>query len=285
MQTSYDAKPAIGKEGMIADSRIMRNVISRISSGVIKAGRGVFRASSYTPGLDSGNPGQIVQAISPVATLDVDAIATGTVIKSVVAGVTYLAAVANGAVGADEMIPPRRLTVTFDASTDWDPGAGSISFLDENGELVTEALAVATSAALTTTAKARSFVGITLPAATGTGGTATIGIAALAFTLADFEGVAVYDASVEPPADAIAAVTEYGDDMAIPVLETGAIYVLPETAVVPTDTVYVRVAAGAGGSDLGAFGNTADTATCVAVTNAKWGSKASADALAILILR
>lgn len=287
MQLGYTTKPAIAVEGMIADSRIMRNIVSRFASGVIKAGRGVFRASAFEPSQADGDramPGQVVQALSPAAAADDDAFASGTVIKSIIAGGTYLAAAFDGVIGAGTVRPARRITVIFDASTDWDPGTGSITYVNEYGDEVTESLAVATSASLTTTGKARSVKSITLPAATGVGGTAKIGIAALTFAAADFEGVAVYDASIEREADAIAAEVEYGDKVCLPVLDKGAVYVLPEQAVTPADPVYVRIASGAGGSSLGRFRMDADTATAVVLTGAKWGSKAAANTPAVLIL-
>lgn len=289
MQTSYSTKPAIAVEGMIADSRIVRNILSRMSTGVIKAGRGVFRASAWQPAqtdADADMPGQVVQSLSPAAAADDDAIATGAVIKSsaAVGGVTYLAAVADGVIGAGSLRPARKLTVIFDASTDWDPTTGVITYVNEYGDQVSENLAVATSASLTTTGYARSFVSIFFPAQTGAGGTAKIGYAALAYTAADFEGVAVYDASIERAADALAAGVEFGDGIALGVMDKGAIYVLPETAVKPGDAVYVRIASGSGGSNLGAFRTDADTATAVVLSGAKWGSKAAAGAPAVLVL-
>lgn len=287
MQTSYTSRHAVAVEGMIADSRLVKHVNSRISVGTIKAGKGVFRASAWEPAQTDGdrhNPGTVAQTLSPAAAADVDAIATGTVIKSSASIAAYTAAQADGVIGAGTLYPPRKLTITFDASTDWDPTNGTISFLDENGDLTTETLVITTSTTRTTVKRARSFVSWSQPAQTGAGGTATIGIAALAYTLADFEGVAVYDSSIERQADAIAAGVEWGDKVVLPVLAIGAIYVFPEVAVTPADAVYVRIASGAGGTVLGAFRTDADTASAVLVTGAKWRTKSAAGAPAVLVL-
>lgn len=287
MQTSYTTKPAIAVEGMIADSRIVRNIVSRFASGVIKAGRGVFRASAWEPSQADGDtamPGQVVQTLSPAAAADVDAIlATGGASSASIE--VWAAAELNGVVGVGTMRPARLITLVLSNHTDWDATTAVLAGVNEYGDAVSENLAIPNggNATVTSTGKFRSVTSLTIPAQTGAGGTFTIGIAALTFTAADFEGVAVFDASIEREADAIAAEVEYGDEVALPVLDKGAIYVFPEVAVKPGDDVYVRVAVGSG-SNLGAFRISSDTSTCVQITGAKWGTKSAAGAPAVLIL-
>lgn len=288
MQTSYTAKPAIAAEGMIADSRIMRNVNSRLASGVIKAGRGVFRASAFNPAQsdgDSANPGQVVQTLSPAAAVDVDAIlASGG--ASAATEQTWTGAELNGVVGQGTMRPARQITLVLSNSTDWDATTAVLTGVDEYGDTVSENLSIPNNgnSTVTSTGKFRSVTSLVIPAQTGAGGTFTIGIAALSFTAADLEGVAVLDTSIERTDDAIAAGVEYGDQCPVPVMDKGPVYVFPEVAVKPGDSVYVRVASGAGGSNLGTFRNDSDTSTAVQVTGAKWGSKAAAGAPAVLII-
>lgn len=287
MQTSYTTKPAIAVEGMIADSRIMKNIVSRFATGVIKAGRGVFRASAFEPSQadgDSAMPGQVVQSLSPAAAVDVDAILASGGASAATAAV-WEGAELNGVVGQGTMRPARLITLVLSNHTDWDATNATLTGIDDYGDLVTETLAIPNggNATVTSVRKYRSVLSLAIPAQTGAGGTFTIGIAALAFTAADFEGVAVYDASIEREADAIAAGVEYGDKVCLPVLDKGAVYVLPEVDVKPGDDVFVRVAVGSG-SNLGAFRITNDSSSCVQITGAKWGSKAAAGTPAVLIL-
>jgi hypothetical protein len=62
----------------------------------------------------------------------------------------------------------------------------------------------------------------------------------------------------------------YENKCEIPVLRHGRIWVKSENAVTPASPVFVRVASGAGGTEIGAFRTGADTATAVAWTFAKF---------------
>ncbi|MCK4717648.1 MAG: hypothetical protein KAT70_03175 [Thermoplasmata archaeon] len=272
MQTNYDTDPAIARAGMLADSRLLKHTASRLASGPIKAGMGVFRVPGFgSPGTHGADPGQVYQNPTPAVALDVDAIiatiATTTGIQ------TLVAADADGVVGVAEMYPARRVTLTVDAHADWDPTTGVLTYVNQEGIMVTEDLAIASSAALTTVGYVRQFVSFVIPAQTGTGGTATMGVAVLdsGITLADFEGVALYDASVEPYLTTPAAsAAEFGDGDAIPVLVRGAVWVATEDACSAGQPVYLRIGGGAGGTQLGAFRSDTDSATAVLVTNARY---------------
>lgn len=76
----------------------------------------------------------------------------------------------------------------------------------------------------------------------------------------------------------------YPVDAVANVLRKGTIYVLVEEAVNAEDPVFVRFAAGAGGTNLGAFRKSADTATAVALPGAKYLTSAAADGLALIDL-
>jgi hypothetical protein len=65
-------------------------------------------------------------------------------------------------------------------------------------------------------------------------------------------------------------------DVDFNLLEEGAAYVKVEEAVVDGDDVYVRHTAGAGGTQLGAFRKSADTATAGVAKGAKFKSSAAA---------
>jgi hypothetical protein len=68
----------------------------------------------------------------------------------------------------------------------------------------------------------------------------------------------------------------------IAVLTSGRIYVKVEQAVTPADPVYTRFAAGAGGSQKGAFRKDADTATAKLMKGARYLTSAAADGYAVL---
>lgn len=69
---------------------------------------------------------------------------------------------------------------------------------------------------------------------------------------------------------------------AINVLKRGRMYVQVEEAVTPASPVFVRFAAGAGGTQKGAIRASADTATAVAWTAARFLTSASANGYAVI---
>lgn len=66
------------------------------------------------------------------------------------------------------------------------------------------------------------------------------------------------------------------------VLHEGRILVICEDAVTPADSVFVRVASGGGGTQLGAFRTDADTATARAASGMRFLTSASAGGLVVL---
>lgn len=74
-------------------------------------------------------------------------------------------------------------------------------------------------------------------------------------------GVAVFDPWTTVP---------YAAGAMVPMLRRGALLVAVEEAVTPASPVFVRYAAGVGGTVLGAFRASADTATAAQVARAKY---------------
>lgn len=287
MQLAYSENPAIGRRGMLADLG-PHYTKSKIASGKVRAGYGVFRTPGYgDAGSTNLDPGQVYNIPSPGVAADVDAIGTGAVVKSAASNQTLLAAVMDGVVAGADMSPARKLTLICDASTDWDATTGVITFINQDGNTVQENLAIATSASLTTTGYARRFVSLYIPAQTGAGGTATLGVAVLdTVTAADFVGVCQYEAGKEPAeTDATATPAEYADGATLPILDEGQIYVTTEEACDPTSTVYVRIGAGSGGSQMGAFRASADSATAVALSNCRYARVSGVGGLNVLEVR
>ena len=72
------------------------------------------------------------------------------------------------------------------------------------------------------------------------------------------------------------------DEKLFNVLHIGSIYVEVEEAVTPASPVFVRVAAGAGGTQLGAFRASADTATALAASGMRFLTSAASGGFAVL---
>lgn len=280
VQTEYSQTIGEAMAGQIASAVGVKRSRPGIARGLVKAGYGLFRApvgNVANLSTDVGGAGLVYHQPDPAPAADVDAI-TATCTSATGA---FLAASADGVVGDALMVPARKLTFTFDASTDWDATTGVVVYQNDAGRLVSENIAIATSTAATTTGYASKFISFTKPAQTGSGGNVTIGVAVMdTLVLKDFLGVAIrqpYKTMLNPsnlygyPGQLTLSVTaNYTDGESVPVLEGGDIWVYSEEAVADRDPVYVRVASGAGGSVLGAFRNDADTASCVLVTGARF---------------
>lgn len=82
---------------------------------------------------------------------------------------------------------------------------------------------------------------------------------------------------------------QYDVGDSVNVLDFGKVYVKCESSVNAGDAVYMRFAAGPGGTVLGSLGNTADndgtSDTAVLVPNATWESTATAGTIAVAKLR
>ena len=114
--------------------------------------------------------------INVLCGVDVDAIiATG---ASTSGTQTLTSASFDGLIGDDVMSPPRRLSFTFDSSTDWDPTTITVTGKDETGATITESFAVATSTTANGVKYFSQVTQVSIPAQTGTGGTFTMGVRA-----------------------------------------------------------------------------------------------------------
>ena len=96
---------------------------------------------------------------------------------------------------------------------------------------------------------------------------------------ADLLGVALHSHAAEVGAD---DANNVEDERVFNVMHDGRLYVLVEEAVTPSSPVFVRVAAGGGGAQLGAFRASADTATALACTGARFLTSAGIAGFAVL---
>jgi hypothetical protein len=293
MQTSHSADPAIGRQGMIADELTHRvgRVISRLAATAVKAGRGVFRVNGFgIPGSFRADPGAVWQNPSPLTVADVDAIvASGLASTTGVQTITTF----NGAWGgsaAERMYPERLVTLVLSNHADWDATDAVLTGVDHTGATVSEVLEIPNggNATVTSVNYYAYITSLVIPEQSGTGGTATVGVAALDATvsLLDFEGVAVADDSLVPNVTPSQDQDhEYKRNDVVSILRSGGrIWVETEDACAYGAAVFVRTVAGAGGSDIGAFRSDGDTSSAVEITGARWGKTSAAAGLNLLEL-
>lgn len=76
----------------------------------------------------------------------------------------------------------------------------------------------------------------------------------------------------------------YKQNDAVSVIKKGRVWVQVEEAVTPTSPVFVRYASGAGGTQLGAFRASADTASAAQLSKARYLTSASAQGFALVDL-
>jgi hypothetical protein len=285
VQTSYTFYNALARLGQLESAFENKRVSAKIARGIIRAGFGMFRPPvTGGAGSSRSDPGESYQNPVPgVAAAPTALLATGgasAATQQVVSGAAF-----NGAVGVNEMQPARLITLVLSNHANWDATSATLRGYDQNGQLVSETLTIPDSGnvTLTSTKFYRQIVDLTIPAQSGTAGTFTVGAAVLdgSIDLSDFQGVAVYEPlhmsanssnpwGVAGANSTSTAVGEYGDNDTVSCLETGAIAVFTETATVDGDSVFVRVASGAGGSQLGAFRNDSDSGSAVQLTNGKF---------------
>lgn len=99
---------------------------------------------------------------------------------------------------------------------------------------------------------------------------------------ASIQGVVLSSQSIEQPLGG-SATPRYPVGSDVPLLTKGRVWVTAEEAVTPASAVFIRFAAGAGGTQLGAFRASADTASAVAApTSWKYRTSAGAGELVVL---
>lgn len=289
VQDSYSQRYAEMKLGQLMNTLGPSNGArtQRIARGLVKAGYGCFKVQGY--GTHAVYPTQIGQCYhlpNPDGAVDVDAFLTATATSA--SPVTHTSF--NGVVGTSDLQPARRLTFTLSSHADFNAVVAVVTYLDQSGRQVSENVNLpdAGNATVTTTGWVSKLISVAIPAQGGTGGSYTIGIAALAaLALNDYVGVAIRLRGKHTLASSdlyreVGGLTsnlvtaDYRDNETVRLLETGDIAVFTEEIVADRDPVFVRIAAGAGGSVLGAFRNDADTASCVQVPGARFVRDAAA---------
>jgi hypothetical protein len=286
LQSSYTQQTFDALPGQYSTAYEPRRVSARISRGLLRAGLMAFKVQGYggSGSRNSIEPGEAYQIPAQPVTAQVSGIGTGvtsaTGVKTIGSGVTA------GAAALQTLQPARKLTVTFDSSTDWDPTTAVITYVNNEGKTVSENLAVATSTTATTVGYAKSFVSLSIPAQTGGAGTATIGYGALpALTVADFVGVVVRQPMksmvnpsnlyIGPTSDGIVnanTLAHYVDGDTVTLLEEGGIWLAVDSGITiaDRDPVYCRIAANGANTLLGTFRNDSDSGNALLVAGARF---------------
>lgn len=254
-QTSYSLNPAVGRVGMLADSRTIKNVRSRLADGDLAAGLALGLGEAPTAG--GADPGSVKTLVaSPAIGVDVDHIVTTH--ATAASDQTLTGTSLNGTVGGGVMTPSRNVTVTLNSHANWDATTGYIRGYDAQGNFRSESLTIPDggNVTLTTVIGFSQVVEVFIPTQSGTAGSYTVGIAAGGVALGkhNVAGVALYDASREPNT----STAEYDDNVAVPLLTKGAVYVSTEEACTPSSPVFVRITA-AGAEEAGGFRTSSDS--------------------------
>ena len=285
MQTSYSLDPAVGREGVQADSRTLKHIVSRCANGIIKAGKGVFSSTGFgQPGSNKRDPGSIYQNPTPGAAALATALLTGGASSASIQTITSF----NGTNAAADMTPARKVTMVLSSHANWDATVAVLTGVNHLGLTVSENLTIpdAGNVTLTTTGYFKRLTSLVIPAQSGAAGTFTLGVSILdsSVTLADFVGFALYDAAqtavVIPNT---AGTAEYQDTDTVSVLVKGALWVVTEDACVAGGDVYVRTGAGTF-SQLGAVRSDSDSSSAIQITGARFGRDSAIGALNIIEL-
>lgn len=189
----------------------------------------------------------------------------------------------NGTIGAGRIFPPALVTLVLSNNANWDATVATLSGLDQDGLPVSESLTIPDTgnATLTSTRFYSRVTALSIPAQSGVGGTATLGVSA-SRTLdgGDVLGVSYLDSAKTLEASTSNANNEvYEDDTVMKVVKRGIVYVKPETAYRVGDCPLVRLIAG-GGETLGRVRtNSTDSGDCVAWRKARFVTSGIADSI------
>jgi hypothetical protein len=267
--TTYNQAPAKGFAGQIANPAERYRVLSGLALDALVAGLPCLR--DLTNGTTQG-----IQALPEPDAADADGIVTSIATAATATSITTTGL--NGAVGQEELYPPRPITITATSHADFDLTTWFVRGKDENGLPQEEAFVMPNGGNTTLTGK-KFFSYVTevyVPAQSGTSGAYTVGFAAGLGPLdAHLGGVVLYDAT-KPPGT-------YAEDDQVPVLDDGAIYVYSETAVDVNKPVFVRMVVTTG-ETRGHFRATADANDLSQIVRARWIEKTTGAGLAGLRL-
>jgi hypothetical protein len=161
-----DLVPAAPSSGMIYTITVAGTKVQRTYGGVSLAAECTAIAAA-------------INALSALAA-DVDAIiATG---ATTTGSQLFAGALLDGVIGGAAMVPGRYLELVLSSHADWDATTATLIGYDNNGNQITESLAIPNggNATVNSTKRYARVVSLAIPAQSGTGGTFTLGVRARA---------------------------------------------------------------------------------------------------------
>jgi hypothetical protein len=267
-----DSTPLVrGYEGGLVETDNRNSPKTGIAEGAIRMGIAVFR----------GTAGQQVR---PPTAADAPALDRNGIFAALActnAEQAFLAADADGVGGAGPWPIARMLTMYRSAHADADAVTTVLTYITEDGRLVTESHLAANGGGdtLTSNFAAKQYISWVVPAQQVGGGSSTeVGWSTLG-GLTGFLGIAMRDVSGSYATDGI-----FADGDALSYLDEGTIWALPEDAVVQDTQVWVRVAAAGQGETYGRLGPDADGGDCVPLHGATWGADGDENAVVPVVL-
>lgn len=246
VQTSYDAAPAVGYAGQIADASAFEAVPAVVDTNAITAGLVVLKGTA------DGQARPILSTDEPTG--DVDAFVTTA--STAASKVSITGASLNGVLGATVFWPPRNVTFTLSSHADFNATVAMVRGLDAFGAPQEETFNIPDAGNVTLTGNCAfsQITSIEIEAQGGTGGSYTIGVGvALGPLDRQVMGVAMYDATREPGT--------FADEDPVTIVRSGRVLMTSEGTVTRGDPVYVRVVA-TGGEVRGAVRGTPDASDC-----------------------
>lgn len=226
-QTTRRDAEHLGLPGQPA--RRPENVITRIAEGEIRPGAVAFR----------GTTGQGVTTVGAVPSADADGlIAT---IASSGSQQVLEAGDFDGVIGHSRLNPTRNVVLVLSSHADWDATTAVVEGENADGDVVTENLAIPNggSATVVGTQLFSKVTKLTIPAQSGTGGTATLGTGSVtgAFSTTGLLGMIEYKAAKFPAS----ATAEYAQYETVPIIRKGTVWAEVEQDVLDGDSVFIRV--------------------------------------------
>jgi hypothetical protein len=223
VQTSYSEFPLTARKGQLYDNGQAQahDVESARATAAAVPGSLVLLAGPTAGELEAADA-------TPLAALTVDVDAIAETVASAGTAQELTDVELDGVVGPDLMNPARQITFIPNGHADWDPSTVIIRGIDAMGNKIMDTALIATSTTGTTSLFFARVDSVYIPAQTGAGGAATIGVAANTGVYnPDTVGILIRDSSREPlsTSDAVAA------DDRVDVLKSGKIFVEVEDTV------------------------------------------------------
>jgi hypothetical protein len=193
----------------------------------------------------------------------------------------------DGVLAGTRFAMPRKLTVTLNNHANWDATTGSITFRNQDGEIVTESLTIPDAGNVTLTTSGYAIEppsAVTIPQQAGTAATYTIGVSAdVTLDGGHVLGVSVREhKGLNAPGFDDNEVWDEGAELGA--LRQGRIYVKMENAFSAGDMPYVRITAGVG-ETKGRFRSDTDSGDAIPFRRGRLLNSGSANEFGVLDVR